>query len=355
MNNNYYQILGVAENASEIEIKRAYRRLARQFHPDVTQTEEAETLFKEINRAYDILSDSLKRSDYDQTLHPAAEAREKEAPAPGTEEAYAWQPTAQPADETGSTASRLSATVAVFLLGAASVEFFLRWLFPENLISGSFFYIYGLILGLAAGLMWGVDNNLDLNSILGPTIWGRFYTFLRSLIFTVTLTYFSGLIGAYLDIFLYDKIFFLTPLLGLIGAIMGATLGSTGETPERLSNKEGRFELYCILLRGIEVAAIGAIIGGVLGLILFRFGYSLLILLWGIYFGFILGMIAGSISPPNLTAYASYISASLKNVVIFLLVIGAIILGLLLGILFADTFKSVFGIIWESLTKIFNG
>lgn len=355
MNNNYYQILGVDENATEIEIKRAYRKLAREFHPDVTQTPEAETTFKEINRAYDTLSDTYKRADYDARLHPSTETQAKPTPEPGTEETYGWQPTAQPQEETGSTASRVSATIVIFLIAAAAIEFFLRWLFPENLISGSLFYVYGLILGLAAGLMWGVDNNLDLNSILGPTIWGRFYTFLRSLIFTVTLTYFLGLIGAYLDIFLYDKIFFLTPLLGLIGAIMGATLGSTGETPERLSNKEGRFELYCILLRGIEVAVIGAIIGGVLGLILLRFGYPLLILFWGVYFGFILGMIAGSISPPNLTAYASYISASLKNVVIFLLVIGAIILGLLLGILFADTFKSVFGIIWESLTKIFNG
>ncbi len=354
MPNNYYQILGVAENATEIEIKRAYRRLARQFHPDITQTPEAETTFKEINRAYDILSDPLKRSDYDQTLHPAAEAQEKEAPAPGTEESYDWQPAAQPAEETGSTLSRVSATVAVFLIGAAALEFFLRWLFPEKLISGSLFYIYGLILGLAAGIMWGIDNNFDLNAILGPTVWGRLFSFLRSLIFTITLTYFFGLIGAYLDIFLYDKIFFLTPILGLIGAAIGATLGSAGETPERLLNKEGRFELYCILLRGLEVAVVGAIIGGALGLILFRFGYPLGILFWGIYFGFILGMIAGSISPPNLTAYASYISASLKNVVIFLLVIGAIILGLLLGILFADTFKSVFGIIWENLTKIFN-
>ncbi|TSC90947.1 MAG: curved DNA-binding protein [Candidatus Berkelbacteria bacterium Licking1014_96] len=355
MNNNYYQILGVDENAAEIEIKRAYRRLARQFHPDVTQTEEAESLFKEINRAYDILSDSLKRSDYDQTLHPAAEAERKEAPAPGTEEAYGWQPTAQPKEETGSTASRVSATVVVFLLGASAIEFFLRWLFPENLISSSFFYIYGLILGLAAGLIWGVDNNLDLNAILGPTVWGRLFTFLRSLVFTITLTYFLGLIGAYLDIFLYDKIFFLAPLLGLIGAVIGATIGSTGETPERLSSKEGRFELYCILLRGVEVGLIGAAIGAVLGLILLRFSYPFLILFWGIYFGFTLGMMAGSINPPNLTAYASYISASLKNVVIFLLIMGAIILGLVIGIVFADTFKSVFGIIWESLLKIFNG
>lgn len=355
MSSNYYQILGVAETTTQDEIKKAYRRLAREFHPDVTQTSEAEALFKEINRAYDILSDSLKRADYDAQLHPAAQAPPKEAPQPGSEEAYAWQPAGQPTEETGSNASRISATAVVFLLSAAGVEFFLRWLFPQNPISGPLLYFPGLILGLIFGIMWGIDNNLDLNSILGPTVWGRFYTFWRSIIFTLTSVYFLSLIGAYLDIFLYDKIFFLTPILGIVGAMIGATLGSTGETPTRLSSKEGRFELACIFLRGIEVGAMAALIGGILGFIFFRFGYPLGVALWGVYFGFIIGMIAGSISPPNLTAYASYVSASLKNVIIALLIIGALILGLIIGITFADTFRSISGIIWESLTKIISG
>ncbi|MBU2595730.1 DnaJ domain-containing protein [Patescibacteria group bacterium] len=341
MNNNYYQILDVREDASEIEIKKAYRRLARQFHPDITQTSEAESAFKEINRAYDILSDALKRADYDARLHPA-ETQAQETPEPVAEEA------------SSSAASRISATAAIFLIGAGILEFFLRWLFPESPASGPLLYIFGLVLGIFSGLIWGIDNNLDLNAILGPTIMGRFYTLLRSLIFTLTLTYFLALVGAYLDTFFYDKIFFLTPTLGLAGAIIGATLGSTGETPERLSSSEGRFELLSIFLRGLEVGIITAVIGGVLGLIFLRLGYSLGILFWGIYFGFIFGMIAGSINPPNLTAYASYISASLKNAVIFLLIIGALILGLIVGVSFADTFKTIFAIIWESLMKIFN-
>jgi hypothetical protein len=241
------------------------------------------------------------------------------------------------------------------LVLAAIFEFFLRWLFPSLPISASLLYLPGLILGLGFGILWGIDNNLDMEATLGPSVWGRFYTFFRSIIYTLTLSYFLMLVGSYLDYFLYDKIFFVTPLLGIIGAMIGATLGSTGETPIKLSDAKGRFELFYTMLRGIEVGLISAVIGGLFGLIFYRFGYPLGVIFWGIYFGFLIGMIAGSINPMNLTAYASYVSASLKNVIITLLVFGALILGLIIGIVFADTFKSIFGIIWESLLNLFGG
>lgn len=64
---DYYNILGVDRNASEKDIKRAYRQLARQFHPDVNPGDKrAEEKFKEINEAYEVLSDAQKRAKYDQ-------------------------------------------------------------------------------------------------------------------------------------------------------------------------------------------------------------------------------------------------------------------------------------------------
>ena len=64
---DYYQVLGVGKDAAEKEVKHAFRRLARQYHPDVNPGDgTAEERFKEINEAYEVLSDSEKRSKYDQ-------------------------------------------------------------------------------------------------------------------------------------------------------------------------------------------------------------------------------------------------------------------------------------------------
>ncbi len=64
-NRDYYEILGVARTASPEEIKQAFRKLARQYHPDVSKEPDAEEKFKEINEAYGVLSDQQKRAQYD--------------------------------------------------------------------------------------------------------------------------------------------------------------------------------------------------------------------------------------------------------------------------------------------------
>lgn len=69
MARDYYEILGVPRNASEADIKKAYRKLARQYHPDVNKSKEAPAKFRESTEAYEVLSDSEKRKMYDQFGH----------------------------------------------------------------------------------------------------------------------------------------------------------------------------------------------------------------------------------------------------------------------------------------------
>ena len=172
--NDYYAILGVKEQASADEIKRAYRSLARKFHPDVAASSESEETFKKINEAYNTLSHPLKRADYDQKRRPKGAS----AADPGqfrrlVAEAI-W---------------RVALYVIIGGLAGAAIEFVLVWLAESSPI-GFLDFLGGMLAGIFAGLIWGIDQNFVVETFLGEGLLGRTFTFLRTVIFASVLAYF---------------------------------------------------------------------------------------------------------------------------------------------------------------------
>ena len=84
---SYYEVLGVDKNATDDDIKKAYRRLARKYHPDLNRDDPkaAEVKMREINEAYDALKDKDKRKQYDSTLD-ATPKRSSKTPYPNAED-----------------------------------------------------------------------------------------------------------------------------------------------------------------------------------------------------------------------------------------------------------------------------
>ena len=108
---DYYEILGIKRDASQDEVQRAYRKLARKYHPDVNKASNAEEKFKEINEAHEVLKDPEKRKLYDQ-LGPNWRSGQDFRPPPGWETQYDFGKGRRPPDRSSSGADPAGSAIS---------------------------------------------------------------------------------------------------------------------------------------------------------------------------------------------------------------------------------------------------
>lgn len=332
---NYYDILGVGRTATEDEIKKSYRQLAREFHPDVNKGADAEERFKTINLAYATLSDSLKRADYDQTLADTG----VRSGAGGGQAATATATSPYRQAVIRAAVTRVIVMALIAALAGGLLQTALQLATGRSVTAQ--LIAFGALPAAIVGALWGADYNFKVETFLGTGWLGRSYTFARTILMSLSLAYYAGLLGAAIDQLAFGEGRLLTAPLILLGVLAGAVVGSDGDTPDKLRSGAGRFNLLYTFLRGAEVGAVGAVVGAGLGGVLLIAGLGH-VFGWTIFIGFALGMIAGSIKPPNLAAYASYASASVKSVLVMLMVAGALLVGFVAGTAVGPNFLSIF-------------
>ncbi len=324
---NYYEILEVSSAASEDYIRSRYFELAKKYHPDVNTSPDAHKKFMDINEAYSVLSDTLRRADYDQKIEGAF-MRKK---APTTADGGVGVPTGSVGEEKPSPPTKkeiAEAFMNVFffaflglLLGGA-LEFFLWLLFSKAPFNFAFLQA-GILWGFVAGLFWGSDYNFNVEAYLGHGYLGRSYSFLRTIFFALSFAYLFARGFMFLSPFFSEKILSFSGVS--FGLIFGSAIGSQGEGVVMIKNKKGRFELLYIAFRGLLIGLAGLLVGFFLGLMI-EMSTQIQITAVSSLVGFFLGIILGSINPANLAAYSSYVSSGVKNALV-IVIAGLTLLG----------------------------
>lgn len=176
---NYYEVLGVEENATQDQIKAAYRSLVKSYHPDVNAAPNASTFFRLIREAYETLSDPSKRRDYDnQNSRPQSPPQEEAAPPKSTAQYEAYQPTPAPATYAEPTPETLDDVrrkdipfidSLITLIGSGIAAHSLTHIHP----------VYCILIGIAVtailGALFMTRIGSWIISIIYSILWGLFF------------------------------------------------------------------------------------------------------------------------------------------------------------------------------------
>lgn len=356
MDKNFYEILGLKKNASEAEIKVAYRELAKKYHPDVNSASNAAQKFKEGHKAYAILSNENERKLYDASLisskipkdiftEPKASPKYSQTKNTSPEKAKEEQ---RKQNTIRKYRKRLiiKAVIKIVLnsltgaLGGYGIISFLQFFKSAelNLKWFSVFQLGGILSGFILGFIWSIDRYFKIETFIPKQKHRMFFRHFRTATFALAATYIFAFFWRSFTTFNLEEKAYITEIIFCFLFLLSVTFASDGEMRNRI--KQGKIlEVLIIFWHNFLVGLCGAILGSVIGAIFYLVQPGGTILHIGATFGFIFGLLIGAVAPKDLDLIAQKISKVTQTFIFVILMFVAFAIGIGAGFVVSGFFK----------------
>lgn len=347
MKENFYDILGLVNSATAEEIKSAFRQAAKKYHPDINHGEGAAKKFKEVHRAYAILSSPTERKIYDESLisskipkdiftEPKATTQTQTTYTQPTEEEKRRQEEIKKYRK--SLIIQAIIKIALYALGGALGGYALISIgkileeqgWPISLFSWAQFA--GVLSGLIIGFIWSVDRYFKIETFITKPNVRKMFKHFRTAAFALAFTYLATFLWS-----LLLKTGARIPSIVTIIAIMSfvlisATFASDGEMRNRAMKGE-ILAIFVIAWHNFLIGISGLLVGVIIGFMFYIIEPNIDYIYLSGLFGFVFAILLGSVAPEGLDQLTDKINKTLRTVIYGILLVVAFAIGLGAGYL----------------------
>jgi hypothetical protein len=341
---NYYEILGIKKIASPPEIKKAYFRLVKIYHPDINQDAISQKKFVQIKEAYEVLYHPQKRTEYDQVFFNKLQKEKPDLSPTSKNFFYQNSKFNNQITENREELSVFQKTIVqlalskIFFISIGGLIIGFSWIFildsmtinphlPFLSLNSKLFL--GAIASSIIAFIISLDNFFKIETFIKTTKMKIFLSHFRLFAITIcTLFLSSFLIRFIVSIFHLNLVY--NFLFLIIVLLLSATMGSDGEFWHRIKQKR-YLESLIIFTRIALIGLLGALLGIIISLLFWIHNQDPSSISNGLLIGLTFAIIVGSINPKEIQYITSTINSKLKYPLLCIIVIMAFSAGVLVG------------------------
>lgn len=325
MKKSFYEILGLDNEATLEDIKKAYFKLAKEYHPDINDSEEGQKIFGEISMAYEVLANPAKRKEYDLSNGKSAKNLTKKKVPPHSEE-----------DELMLNYRRSKIQKAVLGIGfftvmGGCVAYFMSFFVGLSFLSPLWQQVLTASSGALLCFFWQLDKHFRIDTFLYNPSSKFIIMRLRTLLFSLALAYLATLLFSWiLSWWQIDNRFILMGLVLLV-LLVGTTLSSDGNFRQRF--QQGKiWEIVFLFVKITLWGVFGALMAGLISLLFYIVLQDQQIIWYSFGIGFALTILMKTVEHADLHLLAGRAQTLFQGFLVFVLMGLFFALGLAVGI-----------------------